>query len=453
VSSTATDADGPAGDGFAEILNPATLKPLGRVALGRQPELDAAVGRARAAAVVLARQSPGERLAALNTAGVAVRAAAEALSTSLSAETGQALWEARDLVGAVAEAWTTAAAAPAGGGGLVIGAVLSADLPLLDLGRQLRVLLAAGHSLICLAPPRAPLAVAALARLLTDLPAGALSVVTGDEVTRTLALGTAGIDAWLDSDGTASGRSDPAVTSLAGRSPTRVIVVTADADVERAAVIIAHSRLYNGGQLALPALRVYAARAVAPALADALHTCVAFLEVGDPTRPGTDLGPLFSAEAALRVEAQVGALLKRRVTLKVGGRRFRPWGLPGHFFQPTVLADVADDDLAAAADIRGPVVTITTMDEPGTTLAREAARSRSVEAMLVSRDPDAVMASLGTIVEIAEPSRARGFAGVLARAGYAPLYGPPAGGMRIAAAEAPGEDRFPYAERPRPGSP
>lgn len=452
VSSTAADANGSAGDGFAEVLNPATLKPLGRVAFCRQQELDAAVGRAHAAVAVLARQSPAERLAALNAAGVAVTMAAEALSAALSAETGQPIWEARDAVGAVADGCATATAAPSGGGGLVVGTVLSADLPLLDLGRQLRVLLAAGHALVCLAPPRAPLAAQALARLCTELPAGALSVLPGDEASRALAVRTAGIDAWLASDGAASSSNDPALTLLAGRAPARVIVVTADADVDHAAVVIAHSRLYNGGQLALPALRVYAARAVAPALADALHRCVAFLEVGDPVRPGTDLGPLCSAEAASRVEAQVGALLKRGATLKVGGRRFRPWGLPGHFFQPTVLADVADDDLAATGDIRGPVVTITTIDDLGAMLAREAARSGSVEAALVSPDPDAVMASLGTAVEIADPAPVRGFAGLLARAGYSPLYGSPAGAVRWAAAAVPGEDRFPYAERPRAAS-
>ena len=438
-------------DAGVEIQNPATLKPVGLVPLCRDAGLDSATARARAEATRLARRAPDERLAALRTGSGAVLGAAETLAALLTAETGKPIWESRDCVAAVAEycALADSAAGTGGSGGLVVGTVISADFPLLDLVRQLRVLLGAGHAVVCLAPPRAPLAIRAFLELLTELPEGAVSVVTGDEVTRALFFKAPGIDAWLDSDGQTAGRPDAAVAVLARRGPARVLAVAADADVGLAAATIAAARLYNGGQLVVPRLRLYAERPVAAALSDALHTCIAFLEVGDPARPGTDLGPLHSADAANRIEAQVGQLLKRRVTLKVGGRRFRPWGLPGHFFQPTVLADVSADDPEAVGDIRGPVLVLSPVDDLGAALAAEAGRWRTVEAAVISEDPERAMANLTGTARALATARPSAFSRLLARAGYASLYAPAGEGVFVAAADRPDDDSFPYAERPR----
>jgi hypothetical protein len=59
------------------------------------------------------------------------------------------------------------------------------------------------------------------------------------------------------------------------------------------------------------------------------------------------------------------------------------------------------------------------------------------------------MASLTGATRALATARPAAFSGLLARAGYASLYGPSGEGVHIAAAEGPGADGFPYAERPR----
>ena len=46
-------------------------------------------------------------------------------------------------------------------------------------------------------------------------------------------------------------------------------------------------------------------------------------------------------------------------TLKFGGGSYRPAGLPGHFFQPTLLTDVRHGSIATREEIFGPVLAIT----------------------------------------------------------------------------------------------
>ena len=50
---------------------------------------------------------------------------------------------------------------------------------------------------------------------------------------------------------------------------------------------------------------------------------------------------------------------KEGARLKLGGRGYQPWGLPGHFFQPTILTDVRHDSAASREPMQGPVLLIT----------------------------------------------------------------------------------------------
>ena len=53
------------------------------------------------------------------------------------------------------------------------------------------------------------------------------------------------------------------------------------------------------------------------------------------------IGPLIDSEALAKMERQVGDALRKGATLLAGGSRLVESGLDaGHFFAPTVLADV-----------------------------------------------------------------------------------------------------------------
>ena len=125
-----------------------------------------------------------------------------------------------------------------------------------------------------------------------------------------------------------------------------------------------------------------------------MHQCVGFLDVDDPMKCPTDLGPLISLEAAHRVEDQVGRTLREGATLILGGRRFRPSGLPGHFFQPTILSNVRPGGVPTREEILGPVITITPVSGVSEAI-RWASESRTdFRASIYTSDPQAALKAL-----------------------------------------------------------
>jgi len=140
-------------------------------------------------------------------------------------------------------------------------------------------------------------------------------------------------------------------------------IVCKDADLEVAVPGVAWARLLNAGQVCTSSKRIYVDRMIAGEFTQRIHEYVARFEVGDPLKPDTDLGPLISAEAARRVEDQVARAVSDGATLALGGRRCQPSGLPGHFFQPTILTNVRHGSIATREEIFGPVLSITAVTD------------------------------------------------------------------------------------------
>ena len=82
-----------------------------------------------------------------------------------------------------------------------------------------------------------------------------------------------------------------------------------------------------------------------------LEPAVKGVAVGDPADPGTEMGPLISAEHRAKVASYVPD------SAPVAFRGSAPDG-PGYWFPPTVLAPVRADDPAFTDEVFGPVVTV-----------------------------------------------------------------------------------------------
>jgi betaine-aldehyde dehydrogenase len=76
-------------------------------------------------------------------------------------------------------------------------------------------------------------------------------------------------------------------------------------------------------------------------------------------RPDTDIGPLISREALETVERQVSEAMRQGARILSGGQRAAPGGLPGHFYQPTILTNVRHGSLPTREEIFGPVISLT----------------------------------------------------------------------------------------------
>ena len=395
-----------------EIKNPATLKTLDAVPECGAEEVERAVAAASAALPVWSRMPPLERAALLREISVRVRAQRAALALSLTRETGKPLCESRDCIGAVAAMFERCGPQPASANdaALAADAVPSNDaasarhpgvvaviapysFPLLTLAASAVPALAGGATLVCKPPPQNPLTALEFARLCDFLPAGVINVVTGGadtaerliahpHVSRVSFTGSSGVACRLQA--LARGKQFDLETGSLD-----AFIVCKDADLERAVPAVAWTRLVNAGQTCAAPRHIYVERAIASEFAERMHQYVGFLDVDDPAKPPTDLGPLISLEAAQRVEDQVGRALRAGAKLILGGRRFRPSGLPGHFFQPTILAGVPPRSAPATEEILGPVITLTPVSGLAEALELSSPPAAPARAWIYTGDPEA----------------------------------------------------------------
>ncbi len=335
--------------------------------------------------------------------GGQIRAREPEVATLLTRETGKPLCESFDCMGAVAALFEACAAAdaqptqPAG----VVGAIVPFNFPLLLMASAIAPAIAVGNTVVCKVPQQNPLACLMLGEILDRLPAGVVTLVTGGPDTGRALVDHPDVDRVEFTGSFSVGRH---IAAAAARKPIELelggvdaFIVCEDADLDLAVPGIAWNRLMNAGQGCAAGKHVYVARSVAADFVERMHQCVGFLDVDDPMKPATDLGPLISLDAAHRVEDQVGRTLRDGATLILGGRRFQPSGLPGHFFQPTILTNVRPGSVPTREEILGPVITITPVAglAEGVRLAAES--KTALGASIYTRDPESAAQVLESV--------------------------------------------------------
>lgn len=160
---------------------------------------------------------------------------------------------------------------------------------------------------------------------------------------------------------TGSERAGRAVAELAGRHLKKVVLELGGSDaflvldgdgldstVDKAIA----ARIDNGGQACNAAKRIIVVDEVYERFADRFIGAFTSLEAGDPTDPGTVLGPLSSNAAAERLEEQVRRAVEQGATLHSRGPR------RGNFFPPAVLTGVTPDNSAFYEELFGPVAVL-----------------------------------------------------------------------------------------------
>ncbi|HKP38674.1 MAG TPA: aldehyde dehydrogenase family protein, partial [Pyrinomonadaceae bacterium] len=84
------------------------------------------------------------------------------------------------------------------------------------------------------------------------------------------------------------------------------------------------------------------------------------LRVGDPLEASTDIGPLATDQILQDLQEQVQVSVAGGAKILTGGHKFKGDGdlAGGHFYQPTVLADIPNDSPAYRDEIFGPVASL-----------------------------------------------------------------------------------------------
>ncbi len=145
----------------------------------------------------------------------------------------------------------------------------------------------------------------------------------------------------------------PVTLELGSNSAT---IVHNDADLAYAAERCARTAFNNAGQICISVQRIYVQEQMADAFLEKLIAATKSLKVGDPTDPGTDVGPMISEKEAIRAEEWVAEAVENGARLLHGGQR------NGAIFEPTILTDVTFGCRVCSEEAFAPVVMVNTYD-------------------------------------------------------------------------------------------
>ncbi|WP_051753408.1 aldehyde dehydrogenase family protein [Streptosporangium amethystogenes] len=251
----------------------------------------------------------------------------------------------------------------------VVTAITAYNFPLGIAALKVGAALAAGCAVVLSPSPRTFLTTSAFVRLVQEagFPPGALNLVTGDADSSALLTTHPSVDVVTFTGSTEVGRRIQAqaagtvkrvVLELGGKSPS---VILPDAQLETAvrASVLRFTR--NAGQACGATTRLVVPRDRVDEVAALAREVIGGLEVGDPWRESTAVGPLIREEQRASVEGAVGRAVKAGAELVAGGGR--PSIGAGFFMNPALLGSVAEDDEICRQELFGPVAVLLPYDD------------------------------------------------------------------------------------------
>jgi succinate-semialdehyde dehydrogenase/glutarate-semialdehyde dehydrogenase len=144
----------------------------------------------------------------------------------------------------------------------------------------------------------------------------------------------------------------PTVLELGGSDP---FIVMPSADLDEAVKTAVTARVQNNGQSCIAAKRFIVHTDIYDAFVDKFVERMQQLTVGDPTDPGTDVGPLATESGRDEIAKQVDDAVAAGATLRTGGK---PLDRPGWFYPPTVVTDITKDMALYTEEVFGPVASM-----------------------------------------------------------------------------------------------
>ena len=227
--------------------------------------------------------------------------------------------------------------------------------------------LVAGNTVVLKPSSDTPHCATLLVELMAEagFPAGTVNLVTGPgaEVGDAI-VASPDVPVISFTGNTQTGRR---IAELAARRLKRVslelggkngIVVLADADLELATDGILWSAFGTTGQRCTACSRVIVEDAVVGPLLERLEQRTRGLRLGSGLDPATDVGPLVNGPARDKVASYIEIGRTEGELVCGGGPAAGPGLEHGHFFEPTIFAQVKPMDRIAQEEIFGPVLSV-----------------------------------------------------------------------------------------------
>ena len=252
----------------------------------------------------------------------------------------------------------------------VVAAITPWNFPLgLAMWKSAPALLA-GNTVVLKPSPFTPLASLLLGEVgRSVLPPGVLNVVTGgDQLGADLVAHP--VPRKVTFTGSVAGGKSVAVSAAADLKRVTLelggndaAILLPDADLATAVPVLLGTAFFNTGQACALPKRIFAPGERYGDVVEAFAAAAAAITVGPPSDPAAQLGPLSTRPQFERVKGLAEDAVRRGARVAAGGH---PGPGPGFFFEPTILADIADSAPVVAEEQFGPVLPIlryATVDE------------------------------------------------------------------------------------------
>ncbi|MGW5755203.1 NAD-dependent succinate-semialdehyde dehydrogenase [Nocardia rhamnosiphila] len=393
------------------VVDPATGEVIGSVPRMGRVETLAAIEAAHGAWGPWRARTAGERSAVLRRWADLVYLHQERLAELLTTEQGKPLAESRAEIGASAGflTWFAEEGRRAYGRTIptdradrrlsvirqpvgVVAAITPWNFPSSMITRKAGPALAAGCTMVVKPSEETPLSALALARLAEEagVPAGVFNVVTGSAREIGSALTGSHLVRKLTFTGsTAVGKllaEQSAATvkrvslELGGNAP---FIVCDDADLDAAVEGAIRSKFRNAGQACVATNRIYVQDGIHDRFVAAFTDRVRELAVGDGAAPGTEVGSMINAAAAVAMSALLDEAVGAGARIATGGS---PHPQGAAFFAPTVLVDATDEMECCREETFGPLAPVMRFHDDAEAIRRANATAYGLVAYCYTTD-------------------------------------------------------------------
>ena len=377
----------PYGKDTFEVKNPATEEVIGKIAMGNEDDVDAAVTRARGAFFEFSLSSREERISLLRRILEIYKARKDDIAQAITMEMGAPITFSREQqvitgpanISSTLDALSNYPFEERMGSTLLVrdaigvtGLITPWNWPINQIMAKVAPALAAGCSMVLKPSEYAPLSANILAEILDEagVPPGVFNLIHGDGETVGNAMSghqdidlisfTGSTRAGIKVATQAAGTLKRVTQELGGKSG---YIIIPDANLQNAVTDCARRCFMNSGQNCNAPTRLLVPQYKQEEASDIAKSFVESLCIGDTMDEGTTLGPVVNERQFNRIQHFIESGEQEGAKLVTGGKG-RPKNIKsGWYVRPTIFTEVEPGMTIAREEIFGPVLSILTYSD------------------------------------------------------------------------------------------
>jgi len=251
----------------------------------------------------------------------------------------------------------------------VVAGILPWNFPAVLAVQKLAPSLAYGNVIILKPAEQSPRSAIRIGQLALEagIPPGVVNVVTGDGVAGAALCANRGVDKVSFTGSTEVGKAimrsaadniQKVTLELGGKTAN---IICADADMDAALASTVLTSCYNTGQICTTGSRLVLHRNIHDEFIDRLKAKLDRLQIGDPMREETKLGPIVSREQFDKVNSYIAIGKQDYDPIECGSRQADLE--KGYYVNPTMFDNVDPAARIATEEIFGPVLSVINFED------------------------------------------------------------------------------------------